>query len=139
MLIDLEFLNKRGTNMETLKNVSNGRRSERVSNPKRDNTRLNKFFEISLLDHQGKIVNVSASGVYFEVRTNDTKAFPIGTTIPLQINAGTHSFDGVDENFLISGRGKVIRTCIIENPDNVNSLGVALEFTGTLETKFDND
>jgi hypothetical protein len=128
MLIGLEFLNKEGTNMETTKNVSNKRRSERKSNPKRDNTRLNKFFEISLLDHQGKIVNVSASGVYFEVRTNDTKAFPIGTTIPLQINAVAHIFDGVDDNFIINGRGKVIRNCIIENPDNVNSLGVALEF-----------
>ena len=125
--------------METLKNVSNGRRSERVSNPKKDNTRLSQSFEISLLDHQGKIVNVSASGVYFEVRTNDTKAFPIGTTIPLQINAVTQILDGVDENFIINGRGKVIRNCIIENPDNVNSLGVALEFTETLDTKLDND
>ncbi len=119
--------------METSKNVSNRRRSERKINPRRDNTRLNKSFEISLLDHQGKIVNVSASGVYFEVRTNDTKAFPIGTTIPLQINAVTNISDGVGENFLISGRGKVIRNSIIENPDNVNSLGVALEFTETLD------
>ncbi len=110
--------------METSKNVSYRRRSERKSNPK---------FEISLLDHQGKIVNVSASGVYFEVRTNDTKAFPIGATIPLQINAVAHIFDGVDDNFIINGRGKVIRNCIIENPDNVNSLGVALEFTETLD------
>ena len=125
--------------METSKNVPNRRHSERKSNPKRDNTRLNKSFEISLLDHQGKIVNVSASGVYFEVRTNDTKAFPIGTTIPLQINAVTQILDGVDENFIINGRGKVIRNCIIENPDNVNSLRVALEFTETLNTKFDND
>ena len=116
--------------METLKNFFNRRCSERKSNPR---------FEISLLDHQGKIVNVSASGVYFEVRTNDTKAFPIGTTIPLQINTVTHSFDGVDENLLISGRGKVIRSSIIENPDNVNSLRVALEFTETLDIKLDND
>ncbi len=124
MLIDLEFLNKGGTNMETLKNVSKGRRSERESNP---------IFKILLLDHQGKIVNVSASGVYFEVRTNDTKAFPIGTTIPLQINAVAHIFGGVYDNFIINGRGKVVRNCIIENPDNVNSLGVALEFSETLD------
>jgi hypothetical protein len=130
MLIGLEFLNKEGTNIETSKNYSNRRRSERKSNPK---------VEISLLDQQGKIVNYSASGVYFEVRTNDTKAFHIGTTIPLQINAATHIFDGVDGNFVISGRGKVIRNCIIENPDNVNSLGVALEFTEKLNTKLDND
>ena len=116
--------------MKTLKNILNRRHSETKSNPK---------FEILLLDHQGKMVNVSASGVYFEVRTNDTKAFPIGTTIPLQINAVAHVFEGVAENFIISGRGKVIRTSIIENPDNVNSLGVALEFTETLDTKLDND
>ena len=106
--------------------ISNKRRRERKSNP---------GFGISLLDHQGKIVNVSASGVYFEVRTNDTKAFPIGTTIRLQINAVARVYD----NFIISGRGKVVRNCIIENPDNVNSLGVALEFTEKLYTKLDND
>ena len=130
MLIGLELLNKDGTNMETPKNVSNRRRSERKSNRK---------LEILLLDHQCEIVNFSESGVYFEVRTNDTKAFLIGTTIPLQINAVTQIFDDVGENLLISGRGKVVRNCIIENPDNVNSLGVALEFTETLDTKLDND
>ncbi len=127
--------------MDARKNCSDRRYSERNSNPRRDSLRLNRSFDISILDldHKGRVVNVSASGVYFEVRTNDTKAFSIGTTIPLQINTVSHSFDGVDENFIISGRGKVIRSSIIENPDNVNSLRVALEFTETLDTKLDND
>ncbi len=116
--------------MQTSKNVPNRRRSERKSNRK---------LEILLLGHQCKIVNYSSSGVYLEVRTNDTKAFPIGTTIPLQINAVAHILGGEYDNFIINGRGKVVRNCIIENPDNVNSLGVALEFTETLDTKLDND
>ncbi len=100
--------------------LSNRRRSERKSN---------RRLEILLLGHQCELINYSSNGVYLKVNTNDTKAFPIGTTIPLEINAITQLFDGVDENFLISGRAKVIRNSIIENPDNINSLGVALEFT----------
>ncbi len=133
------LLKKVGDDMGAKKNYSDRRCSERNSNPRRGNTRLNRSFEILLLDHHGETVNVSASGVYFEVTTNDVDAFSIGTTIPLQINAVTHLYDDVDENFLISGRGKVIRNCIIENPDNVNSLGVALEFTEKLDSRLEND
>ncbi len=138
-VINLEFLNKGEINMDTEKNYSDRRCSERNSNPRRGNTRLNRSFEILLLDHHGETVNVSASGVYFEVTTNDMKAFPIGTTFPLQINAVTHLYDDLDENLLIRGSGKVIRNCMIENPGRVNSLGVALEFTEKLDTKLDSD
>ncbi len=135
----LLLIKKVGDDMGTKKNYSDRRCSERNSNPRRSDTRLNKSFEILLLDHHGETVNISASGVYLEVKTNDVDAFPIGTTIPLQINAVTHLYDEVDENLLISGSGKVIRNCIIENPDNVNSLGVALEFTEKLDTRSDDD
>jgi hypothetical protein len=73
------------------------------------------------------------------VITNDMEAFPLGTTIPLQINAVTHTYEGREGTLKITGRGKVIRNCIIENPDHANSLGVALEFTEKLHTDTDYD
>ena len=130
--------------MEAKEKYSERRRSERRqdarrSNVRRGDVRLDSSFEASLLDHNGKTVNVSASGVYFEVITNDMEAFPLGTTIPLQINAVTHTYEGREGKLKITGIGKVIRNCIIENPDHANSLGVALEFTEKLHTDTDYD
>jgi hypothetical protein len=125
--------------MDAKKKYSDRRHSERNGNPRRDSLRLNRSFDISILDHKGRVVNVSASGVSFEVTTNDMEAFPIRTTIPLQIKVETHLYDGMDEKYLISGSGKVIRNYVIENPGHVNSLGVALKFTEKMNTKLDND
>ena len=130
--------------MEAKEKYSERRRNERRhdarrSNVRRGDVRLDSSFEASLLDHNGKTVNVSASGVYFEVITNDMEAFPLGTTIPLQINAVTHTYEGREGTLKITGRGKVIRNCIIENPDHANSLGVAVEFTEKLHTDTDYD
>ncbi len=125
--------------MDTKKKFSDRRCSERKSSPRRDYLRLSRSFGISLQDHNGKIINVSTSGVYFEVTTNDTEAFSLGATVPLQIKAVTHLYDGMDEKYLIVGSGKVVRNCMIEDPDHVNRLGVALEFTEKPKTEFDND
>ena len=97
----------------------------RRCDPRRRNERLNLSFEISLPDQDGKTINVSASGVYFEVITDDIEAFSPGTTIPLQIKTVS--------NILGYGRGTVIRNCIIENPGHDNTLGVALKFTEELK------
>jgi hypothetical protein len=126
--------------MDAKKKYSDRRHSERNSNPRRDSLRLNRSFDISILDHKGRVVNVSVSGVYFEVTTNDMEAFPIGTTIPLQIKAEKLTYTiGMDKKYLISGSGKVIRNYAIENPGHVNSLGVALKFTEKMNLKLDND
>ncbi len=113
------------------------RRNARRSNPRRDNLRLNRSFDVSLLDHSGKTVNVSARGVYFEVTTNDIEAFPLGTSIPLQINAVTNTSEGLETKLNLSGEGTVIRNCIIESTDKANRLGVALEFSKTLHAELD--
>jgi hypothetical protein len=106
---------------------------------RRRNKRLNSSFEVSLLDQEGKTINVSASGVYFEVLTNDMEAFSPRATIPLQINTVTNTPEYRERKLKFRGRGTVIRNCIIENPDHENSLGVALEFTEKLKTVLDND
>ncbi len=118
---------------------SERRRNKRRNNVRRSDARLNRSFDVSVLDHNGKTVNVSASGVYFEMITNDMEAFPPGTTIPLQISAVTNISEDQERKFKLSGIGTVIRNCIIENPDHANSLGVALKFTEKLNTELDID
>ena len=108
------------------------RHGDRRCNPRRRNERLNISFEISLSDLDGKTINVSASGVFFEVITNDMEAFSPGTIIPLQIDTVTNTPGSRERNLKLSGRGTVIRNWIIENPGHENSLGVALEFTEKL-------
>ena len=108
------------------------RHDARRGNPRRRNVRLNVSNEVSLPDHDCKTINVSESGVYFEVITNDMEAFSPGTTIPLQITTVTN-IPGVGERkFKLGGNGTVVRNRIIENPGHENALGVALEFTEKL-------
>ncbi len=107
--------------------------SDRRRNPRRRNKRVNLSFDISLPDQDGKTINISASGVYFEVITNDRKAFSPGTTIPLQIYTVTNTPGSLERKVKLGGRGAVIRNCIIEkNRIMIITLGVALEFTEKL-------
>ncbi len=111
----------------------NKRHGDRRCNPRRHNIRLNLSFEVSLPGQDGKTINVSASGVYFEVITNDMEAFSPGTIIPLQINTVTNTPEYLEINLKLSGRGTVIRNCIIERSRiMIITLGVALEFTEKL-------
>jgi len=124
--------------------VDECRRDARRSDARRqsvrsDNIRLNSSFKALVLDHNGKTVTVSASGIYFEVITDDMESFSTGTTIPLQINAVTLTHDGRSGTYIISGRGKVIRSSVIKKQDDAYSLGVAVEFTGKPDTKVDYD
>ncbi len=110
----------------------NRRHDDRRCNPRRQSERQNIPFEILLSDQNGETINVSASGIYFEVATNDMEAFSPGTIIPLQINAVTTAPYSKERKLKLTGRGLVIRNCIIENPDHENSLGLALKFTDKL-------
>ena len=56
---------------------------------RRHNERHNLSFEISLPDQDGKAINVSVSGVCFEVAIKGMEAFSPGTTIPIKITAVT--------------------------------------------------
>ena len=103
----------------------NRRHSARRCNPRRRHERRNLSFEILIPDQVGKTINVSESGVYFEVIENDMNVFSPGTTIPLKITS-------VDVTAGFDGRGTVIRNCIVETPDHDDSLCVALELTENL-------
>jgi hypothetical protein len=117
----------------------NRKHGDRRCDQRRRNVRLNLPFEISLSDQDGKTINVSASGVYFEVITNDMKAFSPGTIIPLQINTVTNTPGSQKRKLKLNGSGTVIRNRIIENPGHNSSLGVALEFTEKLNIVLNND
>ncbi len=119
--------------MQTKEKYSDRRRNKRRHGDRRCNKRVNLSFEISLPDQDGKTINISASGVYFEVITNDREAFSPGTTIPLQINTVTNTPGSLERKLKLSGRGAVIRNCIIEKSRiMIITLGVALEFTEKL-------
>ncbi len=115
------------------------RHGDRRCDPRRCSARLNMSFEILLPDQNGRTINASASGVYLEVAIKDMEAFSLGTTIPLQIITVTNTPKFRERKLKFSGRGTVIRNCIIENPDYENSLGVALEFTGEFNIVEDSD
>ena len=145
--------------MQTTENYSDRRRNERRhdsrrinprsgfprrSNPRRSDARrsdarLNRSFKASVLDYDGKTVNVSARGAYLEVSTNDTGVLPIGTSLPLLINVDSNMPEDREKKYRLSGRGTVVRNCIIQNPNQTNSLGVAFRFTEKLNTELDND
>ncbi|MGR3301817.1 MAG: PilZ domain-containing protein [Candidatus Scalindua sp.] len=115
------------------------RHGDRRCNPRRRTERINLSFEISLPDQDGKTINVSASGVCFEVALKSMEEFVPGTTIPLQINTVTNKPGFLESKLKLSGTGTVIRSWIIEKPDHENSLFVALKFTERLNVVLNYD
>ncbi len=117
----------------------NIRKGDRRCDPRRQSERQNVSFEILSSDQNGEAINVSASGVYFEVAANDVEAFSPGTTIPIQINTVTITPYSKERKLKLTGEGLIIRSCIIENPDRENSLGIAVKFVDKLNIKVDSD
>ena len=107
-------------------------KTEEKDSDKRNNDRLDLSLEISLPDQNGKTINISASGVYFEVITNDIDAFAIGTTLPIQI-AATATTPGFEEREIkLNGNGYIVRNDIKEVTSRGNKLCIALKFKETL-------
>jgi hypothetical protein len=99
---------------------------------KRKNERIDLSFLISLPGQNGMTKNISASGVYFEVITNDIEAFAPGTIIPIQITATTTTPGFEERKIKLSGEGCVIRNSIEDVTSHGNKVGVALEFKDKL-------
>ncbi len=103
-----------------------------MDSDKRDNTRLDLSLEISLPDQNGKTLNISASGVYFEVITSDIDAFAVGTTLLIKIAAITTTPGFEERRIKLDGNGSVVRSEIKEVTSRGNKLCVALKFKDTL-------
>jgi hypothetical protein len=99
----------------------------------RTTERMDLALQISVPGQEGKTINISASGVYFEVVTSDLNAFSPGTTMQIEINAVTNT-PGCDErNIKLQGQGFIVRNDLKDITSYGNRLGVALEF----KDKFD--
>ncbi len=99
----------------------------------RASERMDLALQISVPGQEGRTINISASGVYFEVVTSDINVFAPGVTIPIEINAVTNT-PGCDErNVKLHGKGFVVRNDIKDVTSHGNRLGIALEF----KEKFD--
>lgn len=105
---------------------------EELDSDKRNNARLDLSLEISLPNQNGKTINISASGVYFEVITNDMDAFAIGTILPIKIAAITTTPGFEERKIKLSGNGCVVRSDIKEVTSRGNKLCIALKFNDTL-------
>ena len=105
---------------------------EELDSDKRCNTRLDLSLEISLPAQNGKTINISASGVYFEVITNDIDEFAIGTTLPIKIAAATTTPGFEEKNIRLSGNGCIVRSDIKEVTSRGSRLCIALKFRDAL-------
>ena len=109
--------------------------TEESDSESRLNQRLNLSFDISLPEQKGKTINISATGVYFEVITDDIDAFAPGSVIPLQISA----VDTNKRELNLSGEGLIIREDIKEKSADGNRLCIAVQFTEKLNVEMDTD
>jgi len=100
---------------------------------KRNNERIDLSFTISLPGQDGETKNISASGVYFEIITNDIEAFAPGTIIPIQIAATTTTPGFEEREIKLKGEGCIVRNNVEEVTAHGNRLGVALEFRDKLD------
>ena len=87
---------------------------EELDSDKRENTRLDLSLEISLPDQNGTTLNISASGVYLDVISDDVDAFAIGTTLPVKIAATTATPGFEERKIKLNGNGCIIRNDIKE-------------------------
>ncbi len=99
---------------------------------KRNNERIDLSFLISLPGQNGKTKNISASGVYFEVITNDIEAFAPGTMLPIQITATTTTPGFEEREIILKGEGCIVRNNIEDVTTHGNRVGIALEFKDKL-------
>ena len=106
--------------------------TEELDSDKRNNQRLNLTFDISLPQQKGKTINVSATGVYFEVITDDVDAFSPGSIIPLQISA----VDTNERTLNLSGEGLIIREDIKESSIAGRRLCITVQFTEKLNVNW---
>jgi hypothetical protein len=100
---------------------------------KRVSERLDMALQITILGQKGETINISATGVYFEVITNDIEAFSPGTTISIQINASATTPGFESKDIKLKGNGCVVRNDIKNVTSRGNRLGVALEFKEKLD------
>ncbi len=105
---------------------------------RRIDKRLELPLQITLYDQSGKTINISASGVYFVIITDDIEAFSPGTTIPIQIVADISTAGVGERKIRFNGNGIIIRNNIKNVTSRGNELGVAVQFDEHLNIALNN-
>ena len=120
----------------TEKRIDSMTTSERVPDRRAD-IRQDLSLQITLPGHKAETINISATGVYFEVLTNDIEAFSTGTIIPIQIEASaiTPGFKAREIN--LKGDGEIVRHDIKDELPHGHRLGVAMKFEERLDLQMD--
>jgi hypothetical protein len=108
--------------------------SERVPDRRADR-RLDLALQITLPGHKGETKKISATGVYFEVITDDIEAFSPGITIPIQIKAFTTTKGSEPRYINLKGNGSIVRNDIKNITRHGNRLGVAMKFKESFDLK----
>jgi hypothetical protein len=103
----------------------------------RTTERMDLALQISTPDQEGKTINISASGVYFEIVTSDMNAFSPSITIPIKIDAVTNTPGCNVRNIKLHGQGVIVWNEIKDVTSQGNRLGVALEFKDRLNILMD--
>jgi len=99
--------------------------------------RMDLSLQISVPGQEGTTTNISASGVYFEIVTDDMSAYTPGTTMPIEINAVTNTPGCEERNVRLKGQGFIVRNDIKDVTSQGNRLGIALEFKEKFNIKVD--
>ncbi len=95
--------------------------------------RIELPLQISLYDQSGKAINISATGVYFEVITDDIEAFAPGATVPIRITVDTLTLGKGSGKVKLSGNGTVIRSDVKNVTSHGIEIGVAMQFIDRLD------
>ena len=99
--------------------------------------RMDLSLQISVPGQEGTTRNISASGVYFEIVTDDMSAYTPGTTMPIEINAVTNTPGCEERNVRLKGQGFIVRNDIKDVTSQGNRLGIALEFKEKFDINID--
>lgn len=100
---------------------------------RRIDARLDRSLKVSLFDQHGKTVNISASGVYLEIITDDVDSFAPGRNLPVKITAATTTPGLKGKGIMLEGDAVVIRSDIKDVTSHGSKLGIALEFRERLK------
>ncbi len=109
--------------------------SEMYEDDARASKRIDLVFPIMLNGYNGETKNISSTGVYFEVITNDMEIFSPGRTISFQINASAATPGFVPRDIKLNGNGSVVRNELKRISRHGNKLGVAIEFKEKLDLR----
>jgi hypothetical protein len=103
---------------------------------KRYYRRLRLSLPIMLFNKKVESMNISSTGVYFEVLMKNREQFQLGEKVDFEILAKTSSPMLPSRTIRLGGSGEVIRNVVVESSPEEQRCGVALKFYKKLEILF---